>query len=337
MMLASLALGDSPKPPRRIGFLFVEGYALMSAAAAVEPLRAANLLAGRTLYRICYLAEASGTVASSAGGVFPANGVDGAGEAFDLVFVVAGGDPLTTSLPRTTAWLRRLDARGVALGGISGGAAVLARAGLMRNRRFTVHWEHAEAVASLSEGLLIERRLFVIDRDRLTCAGGIAPLDMMHSLLASEHGADFARRVSDWFIHTRVRTPEEPQTAGPVARFGVRHPAVVAALELMESHIADPLSVDQLAHLTGVTQRHLGRLFGAELGVSSKQAYLMLRVEKAAAIMRQTPLSAAEAAALTGFSDRTHLARTAARMGIGLAAPTDPSEAGGLVLSRKAV
>ncbi len=57
----------------------------------------------------------------------------------------------------------------------------------------------------LSAEFLMERRLYVIDRDRYTCAGGVAPLDMMHALIAAEHGSSLARLVSDWFIHTGVR------------------------------------------------------------------------------------------------------------------------------------
>ena len=37
--------------PQTVGFLLVPGFALMSYAAAVEPLRAANLLSGKELYR----------------------------------------------------------------------------------------------------------------------------------------------------------------------------------------------------------------------------------------------------------------------------------------------
>ncbi|WP_368670984.1 DJ-1/PfpI family protein, partial [Klebsiella pneumoniae] len=79
--------------------------------------------------------------------------------------------------------LRQLDHRGVTLGGVSGGPLLLAHAGLMAGRRMTVHWEHAAALAELSPALLVERSLYVIDRNRVTCAGGIAPMDMMHALI----------------------------------------------------------------------------------------------------------------------------------------------------------
>ena len=39
----------------RIGFLLIDGFALMSYSAAVEVLRAANLLAGRRLYDIQHI------------------------------------------------------------------------------------------------------------------------------------------------------------------------------------------------------------------------------------------------------------------------------------------
>src|SRR5690606_34893228 len=115
--------------------------------------------------------------------------------------------------------LRGLERMRVSLGGISGGAAILAKAGLMVGRRFTVHWAHIDPLAEYEPALLIERALYVIDRDRYTCAGGVAALDMMCALIAQEHGSAFARSVSDWFIHPRLRTADEPQREQAAQRF----------------------------------------------------------------------------------------------------------------------
>ena len=158
-------------PPKRIGFVLVDGYAMMSTAAAMEPLRAANLFSDGPLYDIVPLSRQGGPVASSLPFTIETMALARAREPFDLVFVVAGGDPLALNDPTLLAWLRRLDAAGVPLGGISGGAAILAQAGLMAARRFTVHWHHLEELHALSPDFLLERRLFVIDRDRYSCAG----------------------------------------------------------------------------------------------------------------------------------------------------------------------
>ena len=147
-----------------------------------------------------------------------------------------------------------------------------------------------------------------MDRDRVTCAGGTAPLDMMHALIAEHHGADFARRVSDWFMHTDVRPAGGPQRAGLAERYGTGRRAVPAAMEAMENHIADPLPLAELGQIAGVGVRQLNRQFNAGLGRSAWAFYRDLRLEKSRELLRQTDLPVLELAIATGFSGAAHFA-----------------------------
>lgn len=310
--------GNGHGRPQRYGFLLIEGYALMSAASAVEPLRAANLLSERRLYDLSFVSDQGGWMRSSVSGAFETEAVSEAGNDFDILFVVAGGNPLSYRDDRILGWLRRLARSGVPLGGISGGAAVLAAAGVMSSRRFTIHWQHIDAMREIYPEALIERRLFVIDRDRFTCAGGMAPLDMAHALIASDHGVDLARAVSDWFIHTGIRRAEAPQQLDPARMYDLHHPALVAMVDLMTNHIADPLKLEDLAHLSGVGARQLARLTKDHLGQSLMQFYRSLRLQKAAEILQQSNLPLVEVALATGFSDRSHFSRVfQAHFGVG--------------------
>ncbi len=288
----------------KIGFLLIDGFALMSCASAVEPLRAANLLADHALYDPIYLSRAGGRVRASCGAWFETETLENAGR-LDMLFVVAGGDPIGFEDTALFARLRELAARGLRLGGISGGGVILARAGVMENRRFTVHWEHFEALREWSDALLLERRLFVIDRDRATCAGGSAPLDMMHAMIRAEHGAELAGQVSDWFIHTGIRTAEAPQRARS-RRGQALHRSTATALDLMESQLADPLPVARIARLVGASERQLQRRFAQDLGQSVAQAYLEIRLAKAEELLRQTRLAVTEVALACGFSNPGH-------------------------------
>ena len=294
----------------KIGFILTPGYALMSLASAVEPLRAANHLADRTLYTCSFHSVAGGFAASTSGGGFETLPLSRAHESgLDLAFVVAGGNPMLYEDPVLVRGLRALTQRGVRLGGISGGAAILAKAGLMAGRRFTVHWAHIDALIEYAPDLLIERALYVIDRDRYSCAGGVAAMDMMGALIAREHGVAFAREVSDWFIHPRLRTADEPQQAGAGQRFNLHHSTLEAAVELMASHLADPLSPAQLAALTGISVRQLHRLFAGQFGVAMMVFYRDLRLAKADELLQQSALSLLEIAMLTGFSSAAHFTR----------------------------
>lgn len=211
--------------------------------------------------------------------------------------------------PALVRGLRALQARKVRLGGISGGAAILARHGLMAGRRFTLHWAHIDALAEFSPELLIERALYVIDRDRYTCAGGVAALDMMCAIIARDHGASFARQVADWFIHPNPRGADAPQRSPVAERLDLRHPMLVGAVDLMFSHLADPLSPEQIAAQVGCSPRQLQRLFNEGLGRPMMQFYREMRLDKADELVQQTALSMLDIALVTGFASAAHFSR----------------------------
>jgi len=295
--------------PRRIGFLLIDGFALLSYAAAVEPLRAANLLAGHTLYDVRELPADGAIASSSSGAQVRASAHVGEHVDYDLMMVVAGGDPVAFVSRRVSRWLQHLDRRGVVLGGISGGPVVLASAGVMAGRRMTVHWEHRALVGNVAPTAIIERSRYVIDQGRLTCAGGTAALDMMHAMILGDHGADFARSVVDWFLHTEVQPSGGPQRSEPAKRWDTRNSVLLAALHAMEDHIADPLELTQIASIAGVGPRQLNRLFNRRFGIGVIARYRALRLEKAHALLLRSSLPVAEVASATGFASATHFSR----------------------------
>lgn len=295
--------------PRRIGILPIKDFALMSYAGVSEPLRAANLLAKRTLYEVINIGVGGRPVASSGAASVTPQARVGAHLHLDYLFVIAGGDVTQFDDRAVLAWLARMARGGVRLAGVSGGPVILARAGLMAGRRLTVHWEYAPALAEISPDLRIERTLYVFDGDRISCAGGTAPLDMMHALISQHHGDGFARQVSDWFMHTDIRPPIGPQRAGLVVRVGCTVPGILDAVEAMESHVSGTLSLEQLAAIAGLSPRQLNRLFQARLGHSTMRYYRALRLERAQRLLRNSPLSLTEIALATGFSSSSHFSR----------------------------
>ena len=85
--------GPTDFSPFRVGILPVPGFALMSYACTVEPLRAANLLSDSELYEIVHFSS-DGRVPSSGAAVIERTCRPGDAEGLDLLLVVAGGDPV---------------------------------------------------------------------------------------------------------------------------------------------------------------------------------------------------------------------------------------------------
>lgn len=308
----------SPAPGvQTIGFLLIPGFALMSYAAACEPLRAANIAAGREIYRAAAFGpgvsrpgvSGPGTVAASNGALIPAAPLPARGAGLSALLVCAGGSPADWGVPTVHACLRAQARDGVRLGGISGGAWLLAAAGLLRDRAFTLHWEHAAALVEAFPDLSPTQARYVIDRDRITCGGGVAPLDLMHALIGERMGPAFARRVSDWFLHAEVSAPAAPQRGGLAERWGVNHPGLLAALEKLEATPDGPVPRAALARLAGVGPRQLDRLFRDHLGATPGETHRRLRLVHARRLLAQSPLSIAEIAQAAGFASASHFAR----------------------------
>ncbi|MDP4005956.1 GlxA family transcriptional regulator [Methylobacterium sp. NEAU K] len=306
--------GDTRSAPgdfqQEIGFILVPGFALLSFASACEPFRAANRLAGRDLYRLRYFGEtAEGRVAASSGVEVPTEGLPREHGDLHTVFVCAGGEPTDWHRPAIHAALRRLARFGVRIGGISGGAYLLAAAGLLADRPFTIHWEYAGATVEAFPDLPLTRARYVVDPVRLTCGGGVAPLDMIHTLIAARMGEAFARRVSDWFLHTAIGAAADPQRASTAERYGVHHATLLFVIETMEKTVEAPLGRSAMAGLASISERHLDRLFLDKCGLSFSAQYRAIRLTHARRLLRQSPLKISEIATASGFSSVAHFSR----------------------------
>jgi transcriptional regulator GlxA family with amidase domain len=305
---------NRPQQPERairsVGFLLVPGYALMSYASAVEPLRAANQLAGKDLYRWCNAVPGDKPAAASSGvAVLPDLAVGSEAAGLDLMMVCAGGNPAAFKDRKTLAWLRRLARSGMSIGGISGGPVIVARAGLLTGRRCTVHWEHVPAFEEEFPDVTLTRSLFEIDGDRITCSGGIAALDMMVALIMRDHGYELAAAVSDWFLHTQVREGVGPQRMDLRFRLGVANEKLLAVLKDMEANLERPLARRELALRAGLSVRQLERMFRGQLDRGIHRHYLSLRLNRSRQLLRETSLSVLDVALTMGFASASQFAR----------------------------
>jgi transcriptional regulator GlxA family with amidase domain len=308
--MSEMDISDNNPAPVKIGILSIEGFAMMSYASLAEPFRGANQLSQNRLYEIIDIGVNGNPVQSSgAANIVPSSTV-GDILKLDYLFVVAGGDPLSFDDKKVMNWLRRMARTGLYLGGVSGGPVILARAGLMNGRRMTLHWEHEKMLAEILPSLLIERTLYVIDRDRVTCAGGTTALDLTHALIAQHHGTNFARSVSEWFLHTEIRPSFSAQRESLAERVGSTNNAILGSVQMMESHIADPLTLDHLASIAEISPRQLNRLFTQKLGRSTMKYYRELRLENSQKLLVNSSLPLTEIALATGFAGSSHFSRT---------------------------
>jgi transcriptional regulator GlxA family with amidase domain len=302
---------ESPAVLRKCkyAFLTLPNYSLIAVANALEPLRMANRVVGREVYEWSILSvDGRAAEASSGLSLSPSGTLDKLG-AVDILFVCGGINVREAVSPALLLALRRLAERRVALGALCTGGYALARAGLLDNFRATIHWENLSALREEFPRVIISDQLFTIDRDRFTCSGGTAPLDLMLNLIQVKLGPRISQLVSEQFIVDRVRKDTDRQYIPLRAQVGVSHRGLIRVAQLMEENIEKPLSLEKIAKATGLSRRQIERLFKRDLNCVPKRYYLEMRLRRARELLLQTSMPIMDITAACGFQSPPHFSK----------------------------
>jgi transcriptional regulator GlxA family with amidase domain len=294
---------------RSIGFLLLDNFTLISLASAVEPLRMANQLSGRELYRWHTLSADGAPIRASDGLQITPDASIANAPAMDMLIVV-GGIGIQDSVRREhLAWLRTQARRGCHLGAVCTGSWALAHAGLVDGYECSVHWELLAALQEAFPRISVSTRLFSIDRDRFTCSGGTSPMDMMLHLIGREHGRELSAAISEMFIYERIRNEQDHQRVPLKHMLGSNQPKLQEIVALMESNLEEPIDLDELSVYVNVSRRQLERLFQKYLNCSPSRYYLKLRLIRARQLLKQTAMSIIEVASVCGFVSTPHFSK----------------------------
>lgn len=298
--------------PLRLGFLMFPGFPMACLTSAIEPLRAANEIAGRREFVWRLVAETSAPVRSSAEIGFDPDETLQETDGLDHLYVLAPPTAEYADPRRSPARLRWLDRTGITLGAFSGGIFPLARAGLMEGRGCSVHWCYEAAFKAEFPNVIASESAILRDRRRNTVSGAGAVFDLMLRLIEERLGRDCMTEVACWFQHPFVRDADASQKV-PVARAGSTSdslpPQIRDAIRLFETHVEDPLRIPDVAQAVGLSGRHFERLFKRETGQSPLRYYHHLRLMKARQRVLYSNDSLREIAASVGYMTSSPMIR----------------------------
>lgn len=292
-----------------VGFLLVPNFSMIAFTSAVEVLRLANYVTGAKAFAWRLYSpdgkaiEASNGVAVSVDGSYADIGP------MPEIIVCSGLDVQKIDHTALIAKLRKLAFYGVSIGAVCTGAYILAKAGLLEGHRCAIHWENFDSFREEFPDLEVTQELYEIDRNRFTCAGGTAAIDMMLALVAAKKGGVIAALVTDELIHHRMRDSHERQRMELRARLGVSHPKLLAVIGEMDKRLEQPVSCAQLARLVRLSPRQLERLFQRYLDTTPTRYYLEMRLNRARQLLRQTSMPILSVGLACGFVSASHFSK----------------------------
>jgi transcriptional regulator GlxA family with amidase domain len=301
-------------PRLRVGFILLHQFTLAAFSGLIDSLRLAADHGGRS--RQLHIAW---TVMSIGGGeqqsscgvsVVPNSDLLDASE-FNYIAVCGGNDYLNDHPPQVLLeYLRAAASRGVRLIGICTGTFVIAKAGLVGDRRVCIHWNVLDAFSKRFPRLSAAvDRLFIDEGDLITCAGSTAAIDLGLYLVARHCGRDKAQQAMRHMMLQDMRPAEMPQPHFYVKFDPKLDIRVRQAAQFIEQRLDDPPPITTIARYVGVSPRQLERLFRVSLGQSPAAFQRKLRLEYAKWLMLNSTRSLADIAISAGFSDSAHLSR----------------------------
>jgi AraC family transcriptional regulator, carnitine catabolism transcriptional activator len=295
----------------KVAFLLLPEFSNLGIAAATEPLFIANWLAQRTVFEWKIASVDGRPVRASNGRFVTVDGDLSIAEDCKTVFVLASFDPHRIVRERQVVrWLKRIAKFGVEIGGIENGSLVLAEAGLLNGHEVAVHWDNIIGFQEHYPKTRAVPQLYVRSRDRITCAGASAILDLMIAWIGWQTDSELAGEVAEHLLlgrhrpaHTEQRIQERMEAVTS------SDAAVTQAQAIMQQHIDEPLACGEIARRVGLSLRQLERRFKVELQRSILKHYRLIRIRKAHQLLQQTELSVTDVAFSCGFSSPEYFCR----------------------------
>lgn len=291
-------------------FLILPKLTMLAFSSAVEPLRLANITAGRQIYRWKVLSQDGKAVVCSNG--ININ-VDGGLEMIkhpSSLIICSGLDGYQAATSHTLNAIRVHYRKGGRIGGICTGAYSLARAGLLKNKKFTLHWDNKPAFAEYFPELEISQQIYENDAGIFTCGGGIAVTDMMLTIIDRDHGVDVANKVSDLCLRGTRRQQSFAQKSPISASINSRNVRLINIVQYMQDNIEEPLSFDELAELGHISKRQIERLFKRYMGVSPSRYYKSMRLDVGRSLLSETNMPVTEIAMACGFGSASSFSKS---------------------------
>ncbi|MFA9216618.1 MAG: GlxA family transcriptional regulator [Sphingomonadaceae bacterium] len=308
-----------------IWVLVFPGFVLLDATGPVQVFATANdeaRDAGQPEpYRVRLVSPAGGAVLSASGISVLTEGLPRGGLA-GATLIVSGGRGMELASTELDAaalrWVARAATRVARCCAVCTGAFVLARVGLLDQRRAVTHWQDVALLAAQYPSVRVqEDAIYVKDGALYTSAGIAAGMDLTLSLVEEDCGRAMALGVAKRLVLFLKRPGGQRQFSSELLAQAAPEGVQGQLTAWLRPRLKLELDVAQMAAAVALSVRTLHRRLQQEAGISPAQLLLRLRMECACALLERPGVSVKRAASESGFGTEYNLRRAfTAQLGV---------------------
>ena len=315
---------NEPVQQLHIGFILLEHFSMMSFTAAVDVLVTANLVQTDTVFKVTSYALKGTSIISDLGIEITTSGklanikrhtasslieqsidLDQHAAPLDILIVCGGLRCSLASHSKLSQVLKSASSQGIVLGSIWNGAVSLAQAGVIENQTCALHMDNHPLIYEHYPNINLSEKSYLNTPALISCADALGALDMMLDIVESLNGPGVSRAVKEILSCNRSREGSSDR----LIQFGDNEqlpPILRSAIQLMNSNIEEPISIDDLAKYLDANRRQLERLFKQHLSTSPSRHYLEIRLTYARRLLIQSNDSITNIAIACGFVSSNH-------------------------------
>ena len=286
--------------PPTFGFVLQSEFPLNALVLATEALRIANQNSGHTLFRWTTASETGEPVRASNGMWWPVDCPFDSMPQVDYWILIEGNLPTQRNSRKLLRYLKSLARTPTCIGAVDTGTFAIAQAGLTHRKDVVLHWEAELTFKERFPDAVPRDQLYLIDENRIHCAGGVATLDLMLDLIRRLHSPTLASEVANALVYT-PRPAATPQRGDKPVTSSIT-PLCDRIVGLMEGNLDFPLSLEKIAERLSVSVRTVSRECHRHFHKSPMRLYSAIRLQAARNLLFYDEFSIKDIATTCGFS-----------------------------------
>ena len=276
-----------------------DGFVLLEVAAIVDAIRIANRITAHPPFSWTYRSAKGGMIESRCEAFVRTEPFQSKPEA-DFAFFIGNSDPDTPALSMGST-IASYTYRGAKAYLLAEAASRYIREKGGESSRHTTHWENSVFLRERMGLFDANYALATEDGPVVTCAGMGSTVDVVLALIGRLVSSAAQMTVANVLLHENVRDFSSLQPFSGVKPTITGDRDLDQCIRVMQDNIEEPVPINELVEVLGISTRSLERKFKTYLGSTPNTFYREMRLSKANNLLLNTTLSVRDIGLACGF------------------------------------
>jgi transcriptional regulator GlxA family with amidase domain len=217
--------------------------------------------------------------------------------------------PTVNSMRGWQNLIRDFAATGTRICSVGTGSFLLAEAGLLAGKSATTHWNYFQQFSRRYPEVELQTHHLITQSENIYCVGSVNSIaDLMVHIVEEWFGSRVARAIENQFS-PEIRRSFQAAAYQNEADSSHRDEVIAEAQQWLQSHIASPASMEELAAKLELSPRTLNRRFRRATGLTPLAYLQSQRIASAKDLLRHSNLSVGDIAWQVGLHDVSYFSQ----------------------------